>query len=272
MGDVWNIFDPASKDTVLGVLRREIDDTFELAADRARWDAPTACENWEVRDVVAHLVDTTEGYLPAFDLARSGGTAQEPLGLRGMARIVDEGAKSFRKVPQDELLGRLRDDADRMMAVFDGLSADDWNNLMVPHPFMGPVPALFYPEFQLVDYAVHAWDIRQGTGRPHGLSGDSADLLAPVIPILWQATADTSAVTAPYSIGIRTSGRNGGDTRAEVSSEGVTFSPGSIDGCAAVIEFDPATFVLAGFGRINGGTVRGDRQLASDFRSLFFVI
>ena len=28
---------------------------------------------------------------------------------------------------------------------------------MVGHPYMGPVPAMFYPMFQLVDYAVHAW-------------------------------------------------------------------------------------------------------------------
>ena len=30
---------------------------------------------------------------------------------------------------------------------------------------MGPLPAFFYPAFQLMDYGVHSWDIRQGTGR-----------------------------------------------------------------------------------------------------------
>lgn len=272
MGAVWDFFDPASKDTVLGVLRREIDETLELAADPKRWEAATACENWQVRDVIAHLVDTTEGYLPAFQLARGGGTAQDPHGLRPMAKLVDDGAKAFRKVPQDELLARLRDDADRMLQVLEDLSDADWSNLMVPHPFMGPLPALFYAEFQLVDYAVHAWDIREGIGRPHGLHGDSADLLAPVIPILWSATADTSGVTTPYAVGVRTSGRNAAEIRAEVTPEGVQFSPGAIDDCPAILEFDPAALVLTGFGRINGGTVRGDRQLASDFRTLFFAI
>ena len=137
---------------------------------------------------------------------------------------------------------------------------------------MGPLPALFYPEFQLVDYAVHCWDIREGMGPPHGLAGDSADLLAPLIFVLWQATADTSAVTEPYTIGVRTSGRNGGDTRVEISADGVHFAPGEIDDCPAIIEFDPATLVLTGYARINGGTVRGDGRLASDFRSLIFPI
>ncbi len=120
----WNFQDPASKDVLLGVVRREMDQMLELASDKARWEAPTACAEWQVRDVIGHLVDTTEGYLPAFELARSGGQAPDPLGLRVMAQRVDEGAKSFRKVPQDELLDRLHDDARKMMAEFEALSDD----------------------------------------------------------------------------------------------------------------------------------------------------
>ena len=65
-GHSWNFMDPASKDTVLGVLQHEVDATFDLVADPARWEAPTACAGWQVRDIVGHLVDATEGYLPNF--------------------------------------------------------------------------------------------------------------------------------------------------------------------------------------------------------------
>jgi hypothetical protein len=57
-----------------------------------------------------------------------------------------------------------------------------------------------------------------------------------------------------------------------VSSEGVQFAPGDIDDCAAILEFDPATLVLTGYARMNGGTARGDEQLAGKFRDLFFPI
>lgn len=268
----WDFRDPASKDRILGVLEREMDDTFDLAANASRWGSPTACEGWEVRDVIGHLVDTTEGYLPAFEIARSSGAGPEPLGLQVMAQRVDEGAKAFRKFSQDELLGRLRDDRDRMMQEFTALSESDWSGLMVPHTYMGPLPAMFYPVFQLVDYAVHAWDIRQGIGDPHAMSGDAADLLVPLIFILWQATADVSGVSEPYTIGVHTTGRNGGDTRIDVSSDGVQFEPGDIEDCDAILEFDPATLVLTGYARMNAGTVRGDRELAGNFRSLFFPI
>jgi hypothetical protein len=126
--------------------------------------------------------------------------------------------------------------------------------------------------FQLVDYAVHAWDIREGIGQPHGLGGDAADLLVPVIYILWQATADVSGVDEPFSVGIRTSGNNAADVRFDVTPEGVQYAEGDVGDCPAVIEFDPATLVLTGYARMNGGTVRGDRAVAGRFRALFFPI
>ncbi len=268
----WNFMDPAAKGRVLEVLKGEISGLFELVADPERWQAPTACEHWEVRDVIGHLVDTTEGYLPAFGQARTGGTAPEAHGLQVMAELVDEQARSLRKVPRDELLERLHDAADRMMAEFEALSDDEWTSLIVAHNYMGPLPAMFYSVFQLVDYAVHSWDIREGQGQPHGLSGDAADLLIPVIYILWQATADVSGVDQPFSVGVRTSGHNGGDVRFDVSSEGVQYAPGDVSDLPAILEFDPATLVLTGYARMNGGTVWGDRELAGRFRSLFFPI
>jgi uncharacterized protein (TIGR03083 family) len=268
----WNFMDPAAKERLLGVLQQEMDDIFALTADPERWQAPTACERWEVRDVIGHLVDTTEGYLPNFDIGRQGGAGPEPHGLVPMSELVDAWARALRKVPREELLDRLRDDAERMMGVFADLTPEDWTGLTVPHNYMGPLPAMFYPVFQLVDYAVHAWDIREGIGQPHGLGGDAADLLVPVIFILWQATADVSGVDEPFTVGVRTSGHNGGEMRCDVSSEGMQFAPGDVSDCPAVLEFDPATLVLTGYARMNGGTVRGDRELAGRFRALFFPI
>jgi hypothetical protein len=93
-----------------------------------------------------------------------------------------------------------------------------------------------------------------------------------VIFILWQATADTRGVDQPFSVGVRLSGHNGGDTRLDVSAEGLQFAPGDISDCDATLEFDPATFVLTGYARFNGGTVRGDAEAAARLRSMIFPI
>ena len=269
----WDFLDPASKDRLLGVLQREIEEMFELAAAPTCWHAPTACEGWQLRDMVGHLAAETEGYLSAFDIARSGGLgAKEPVGVAGMAEASDAAARALRNVPRDELLERFRDDTDRLMHEFESLSDADWSGLMVPERYFGPLPAMIILEGLLGGLTVHVWDVREGLGARHAIAGDAADLLVPFVYLLWSATADTTSVDSPYAIGVRTTGLNGGDIRFDVSDKGVQFAPGDLDECQATLEFDPGTLVLTAYGRINAGTVRGDQHLASSFRSLFVSI
>jgi uncharacterized protein (TIGR03083 family) len=266
----WDFLNPASKGRILGVLQRQIDEMFELAAEPARWHAPTSCAGWEVRDMIGHLLSETEGYLSAFDGARRGVTPEkEPVGVAGMAKASDEAARAFRNVQRDEVLERARDASDRLMQEFASLSDTDWSGLIVPERYFGPLPAMVIVEGLLGGYTVHVWDVRQGVGALHAIAGDAADLMVPFVFLLWRATADTASVDTPYSIGIRTTGRNGGDTRIDVSNEGLQFAPGDIEGCDAILEFDPATLLLTAYGRVNAGTVRGDQQLATSFRSQF---
>jgi hypothetical protein len=118
---------------------------------------------------------------------------------------------------------------------------------------------------------VHSWDIRQGAGQPHVLDGDAADLLVPFCFIVWQSTAECAGVE-PFSIGVRLSGNNGGDTRVTVSPDGVALEPGDLGDLPLVLEFDAASFVLTAMGRANAGTARGDNALAERFGKLFFRI
>jgi uncharacterized protein (TIGR03083 family) len=269
----WDFQDPASKARLLGVLQQQIDDMFDLAAEPDRWHNPTACPGWEIRDMVGHLVAETEGYLSAFDMAHRGvAAAAEPVGVAGMAKAADEAAQAFRHLPRDELLERARDDANRLMHEFESLSDADWLGLIVAERYFGPLPAMFIAEGLLGGYTVHDWDVRQGLGERHAIAGDAADLLVPFVYLLWSVTADTTSVDAPYAVGIRTTGRNGGNTRFDVSDQGLRFAPGDLDECQAILEFDPATLVLTAYGRVNAGTVRGNQQIASSFRSLFVSI
>ena len=269
----WNAMTWDGRDTLLHVLRREADAMFSLAERPDAWQAPTACTDWQVRDVIGHLVDTTEAYFVAFDAARSHASVDPAYGLRGMAARVDERARSFRSVGQAEMLDRLRADYAKMMEIFEALGPDDWAGLQVPHFYMGPLPAFFYPAFQLMDYTVHGWDIRQGSGQAHGISGDAADLLVPFMFVLWTATASCGPGTEPCELGIRVaSGHNAGDTWVRIGPDGMAYERGEIGGLPTVIEFDPGSFVLTAFGRCNAGSVRGDVRVADRFLNTFFRI
>jgi uncharacterized protein (TIGR03083 family) len=272
MGE-WDATSYEGKDTILRVVRAEAERMFALASQPAAWEAPTACESWKVKDVIGHLVDTTEGYFRAFDIARRGATAPGAFGLVAMHEMAGTSARSFGELSQAEMMTRVRDDLDKMMGILEPLTAEEWTGLMVTHAYMGPVPAFIYAAGQLMDYGVHTWDIVQGTGSAHGISGEAADLLVPFMFVIWQYTIRPDADLSPLRIGIRiTSGHNAGDYRVSISDQGMAYEPGSVDDLPAVIEFDAGSMVLTAFGRMNAGTVRGDSALASRFLNLFFRI
>lgn len=271
MGE-WNAMTFEGKETILRVVRHEAEQMFAMAASADAWDRQTACEGWSTRDVVAHIVDTTEGYFRAFDAADGKREDVAPHGLAVMSRMVDEGAGALRDIPQEDLLLRLKTDFERMQEILAGVNEQDWSGKMITHPYMGPVPAFFYAAGQLMDFGVHGWDLRQGTGNCHGLSGDVADLLVPFMFALWQGTVRTESVTEPFTIGIRVTGRNAGDYRVSVSQDGMTYELGEIESLPAYIEFDAGSMVLTAFGRGNFGTVRGDFDLAERFLNVFFRI
>jgi hypothetical protein len=181
-------------------------------------------------------------------------------------------AQGFRELSQAEMMTRARADLDKMMGILQPLSEEEWGGLIVPHFYMGPVPAFIYAAGQLMDYGVHTWDIRQGSGRAHALPADTADLLVPFMFIIWQSTVRPDADLTPFEVGIRVSGRNGGDTKVSIGEGGMTYEPGAIDELPAVLEFDPGSMVLTAFGRVNGGTALGDPAVADRFLNLFFRI
>ncbi len=269
----WNAMTYDGRDTILRVVGQESEQFFDMASAPGAWERPTACPEWQVRDIVGHLVDTTESYFVGFDAARGRGEASDAYGLPGMAERVNTQARSLRAVPQGELVERARADYARFSGILEGLGEQEWGGLIVPHFYMGPLPAFFYPAFQLMDYGVHSWDIRQGTGRAHGLSGDVADLLVPFMFVLWQSTAAVPDGAEPSELGVRiTTGANAGDTIMRVGSEGLSYESGDLSTVSTVIEFDPSSFVLTAFGRCNAGTVRGDAAAAENFLNLFFRI
>ena len=103
----WDAMNPTSKENLLRVVRNEAEAMMKLASVPENWESPTPCGHWQVRDIVGHMVDVTEGYLAAFRMAREGEVAPPPFGLLTMAERLDANALDFRSVSQDDLLARL---------------------------------------------------------------------------------------------------------------------------------------------------------------------
>jgi uncharacterized protein (TIGR03083 family) len=271
-----NSMDYSGKDTVLDVVRKESSDFFKLVDDPKNWHVQTRCTEWEVRDIVGHMIDVTEGYLTRWEKARKNESA-DAVGVLVMGESLNKHAQAFRSLPRQEAINRLKSDYAKMMDTFDKLTADEWAGFNVTHPYMGPLPTLFYPAFHVMDYGVHTWDIRYGLGeKTRKLDERTAGVLVPyMLFALLPSTVDAqSAKGVDIQYGIEVSGEWGGKWRVTVKDGKFEARPetGNFEGCEAIFSFDPSDFVLTAFQRFPGGAARGDHEVIEKARNLFFRI
>jgi uncharacterized protein (TIGR03083 family) len=262
------------KPVVLDVIRRERQAFYDIIDDPDNWYVETRCEGWQVRDIVGHMIDVTEGYLARWDKARRGEEA-DAVGLLVMGDKLNEGALAFRDLPREEAISRLKTASDKMMAIFDDLSEDEWNNFQVTHAFMGPLPTLFYPAFHVMDYGVHTWDMVYGLGdKLAELDETTAGVLIPFMFVLMQYTVQAdSAAGLETQYGLEVTGPWGGRWRVTVSDgQWSAEETDDYEGCEAVFTFNPSDFVLTSFQRYPGGAARGDHEVIERVRNLFFTI
>jgi uncharacterized protein (TIGR03083 family) len=271
-----NSMDYSGKDTVLDVIRKESADFFKLVDDPKNWQVQTRCTEWEVRDLVGHMLDVTEGYLTRWEKARKKEPA-DTVGLLVMSRDLNAHAQAFRSLKREVAIHRLKHDYTEMMDIFDELTAEEWSNFIITHPFMGPLPALFYPAFHVMDYGVHTWDMRYGLGeKTRKLDERTAGVLIPyMLFALLPSTVDAkSAKGVDVKYGIEILGDWGGKWEATVKDGKFEAKPetDSFGGCDAIFTFGASDFVLTAFQRFPGGAARGDYQVINKVRNLFFTI
>jgi len=270
-----NPMEYTSKGVVLDVLRGDYAEFTRLAENPNNWEAQTRCTEWQVRDVVGHLIDVTEDYLVRWDKAHKNAAA-DTHSLVVMGEELNDAARSFRKLPREEVLERFKSASDKMLEIFDSLTEEEWNGFIVTHGFMGPLPTLFYTGFQIMDYGVHTWDIKWGLGeKKAGLNDGTAGVLVPYMFILMQYTVDQQSAEGVEGVfGIKVDGEWGGQWLVTIKDGQFAAAPAeNLEGAKAVFHFKNASdFVLTSFQRFPGGETSGDQAFIDKIRHLFFKI
>jgi len=256
------------------VMRRDREKFTRLVSDPENWNVMTRSAGWEVRDLVGHMIDVMEGYFKNWDLAASGQDATTA-GMAVMGTSLNDHALDFRKLPREEALDRFKKDAQKLDGMLDALSADEWGSFTVMHPYGGPVPAGAYATFQIMDYAVHGYDIEYGLGNKlANIDEASAGLILPFTFIFWSATVDQNeAKDIDMQYGVDVGGAWGGKWRASVKDGKVTYEPekGNFEGCDALFYFPTVQEeVFTFFGRFPGGAAQGDPAAIDKVRHLYF--
>lgn len=270
-----NPMDYRSKDVVLDVVRTERHRFYEIVDNPDNWTVDTRCEGWQVRDLVGHMIDVTEAYLERWEMARNG-ELPGGLGWAVMAEELNKGALAKRDLSREEAIERLKTASDKMMAIFEDMSEDEWSNFMVSHVFSGPTPAFCYPAFQIMDYGVHTWDMHWGLGdQDRQIDERTAGVLLPYMFIIWQYSVDQEAAEGvDINYGIQVDGEWGGQWRATVKDGQFSYEPADdLSDAQALFHFKhPSDLVLTTYQRIQGGETSGDPEVIDKARSVFFHI
>jgi uncharacterized protein (TIGR03083 family) len=236
------------------------------------WSIPSACDRWEVRDVVAHLAG--QGQFYADMVSRSlQGDVSTPEGLpdpgtANAASYAEGGAQ--RVIARREQLGArvlaeftaTNDQLNRLLA---SLGPQDWEK---PHYYvsLGIAPLRFRPPNRLSELVLHGWDIRSRLEPDAHLSDESVPVLVDVVlgPVMRWLFHPGPRLPRPLRYRWVLTGVGGRETDMVVAGDTVSVKPAG--GAAADVTFrcDTETFVLLIYGRLALPEALAQRRLVAE--------
>jgi|TARA_B100001971_G_scaffold15747_1_gene12333 uncharacterized protein (TIGR03083 family) len=249
------------------------------AEDMAR---PSACDAWEVGDVVAHLTAAVDLYEAAISKGITGDSnPPEGLSAAGVSSLMTRLEENTQRVINlrqdmgDQLLTAFSKRCEDLTQLLESLADTDWQKLCY-HPGK-VIPVATYVDLRLAELAIHEWDIRSKLDVSTELSALCLPAVMDFISAFVVGTmfrpgiGQTETIrfrfeltgTVPSSHDIVVENRNVHMESAREATPNVTF------------RCDTETFVLVAYGRISLNkaesegrlTVKGDRELASLFSS-----
>ncbi len=175
--------------SALGVARAEFDRRLRQV-EVADWDRPTPCADWNVRDLVLHVL---------------GGLAMIPALLNGCTREEAEAILQGATVPEDFVaeFNRLAD------AQAEAFAAPGALERVCNHP-RGDFPGAVLLGFRTGDFALHAWDLARAIGADETLNGELVafvwDGIQPMLPVIGTlgAFGDGPSGTVPENAPLQT--------------------------------------------------------------------
>jgi uncharacterized protein (TIGR03083 family) len=252
------------------------------------WTTPSACTQWQVQDVIAHLVGVAEFYAATAARGLQGDTAP-PAGR--LPAGASTGASSAESIAQRSIAAR-KSLGDQLLAAFSS-SGDHLNQLLARltpeerhkpcyHPG-GIVPAQNFIDLRLKELAVHEWDIRAGLEPDARLSPASFPAILATISesiasgslrwAFWSGPKPAMPVRYRFVI------TGPGPDKPDLVIDGETIRMEDAGTATPNVTFrcDTETYILLVYGRLNLDAaitsgrlgVAGDRQLASAFGQWF---
>ena len=251
--------------------------------DPDAWNMPTACNRWNVGDVVAHLTWYADFYARVITQAlRDDTSAPEGFPPAGSANAASfgainaENAISLRESLRGELLSRFRVTDDQLTRLWNRLQLQDWEKPCY-HP-IGDIPVRAYVSLRLTELAMHGWDIRSRIQPPARLSEESLPEFMKLVPALvtWSFVPGPM-LQAPVRYRFEITGPVHYMSDVVVTRDNASLEPAEESQADVTFHCDTETFVLLMYGRLTPHsaiaadrlTLEGDSRQADKFGSWF---
>ena len=237
----------------------------------------SACDRWNMADVVAHLIDVANNFTLSIERAVSGNVSP-PMGHRQLTS--DEWVQSvisLRDAYGEDLFPEFNTACLRFNRLIMDLEPDQYE-LPAWHPFrVMTVERLI--DLRAMELAVHGWDVRYGIDR-------SAAINPVAVPFLkgwvhrWLAAGFRPRPASDPEAKLRFVLTDAGDESYDLTVRSNDFSLDTTDQTAAVdatLELDSSSYILFLMGRlplrrsVRRGRIalQGDQDLAEQFPEWF---
>ena len=149
------------------------------------WYQPSACQGWEVRDVVAHLVEVAQFYVRTITRGVQGEMGPPPEFAPpavAPAAFIAQSAIACRERLGEALLPTFRTRYAQLSALLAQLSDGDWEKLCYYASEPRSRPAREFLALSMQELAIHGWDIRSRLEPAFHLSPESVTVLVQHTP------------------------------------------------------------------------------------------
>lgn len=244
------------------------------------WSRPSACDAWEVRDVVAHLTGAVDMFAGNISRGVRGDSSPPegfpPAGMVDMAARMEANAQrsiALRESLGETLLPTFSARCDYMNRLLAGLGSEDWDKPCY-HP-AAIIPVRTYIDLRITELAVHEWDIRSKLQPSAHLSAGCLPAIMDLIPVflVGRLFQPGSKLSAPVRYRFELTGTVPGGYDIVAGGGKARMEPATASPAEVKFRCDTETFVLLAYGRTNVKSeaaarrlfIDGDRGLAAKF-------
>ncbi len=263
-------------------LRNEIASLKEFVANlpSTALSLPSACTEWEVQDVAAHLVAAAENWANIVERALTG-ASPSTLGRPTGPSQPDENAETairLRKELGQTLMPTLFDNLSRLDRALTRITPQNWET-EVRHNADGQMPLWRYIISITRGVGVHGWDMRWGTDHDAPLGVDCVPGLVDSIETWLRVFCFHPSEPLEKAVRFRflLSGPVTGSRDVVVKGDDFELLENAASPADVIYQCDAGVFVLMAYGRLTRHdaqsrgrlTVDGDEAMAARFDEWF---